>query len=96
MEQDLLKAHYEPMFNALRDCCREEARKGKWSKEFDGPLALDLVTMFTTHGFEVEQYLPTPICCEACQKRKGMAIPVCDQHLDGIKAKISWMPKRDD
>lgn len=95
-EQARLKAHYEPIFNDLRESCREEAQKGKYSKEFEGPLALDLIMMFRSQGFKVEHYLPTPISCDACQKKNGMAIPVCEQHLDGIKAKISWMPKHDD
>lgn len=95
-EQARLKAHYETIFKELQAQCREEALKGKYFKEVNGPLALDLVAMFHSHGFDVKQYLQTPILCEACERKTGLFIPVCDQHLDGVKAKISWMPKHDD
>jgi hypothetical protein len=91
--QARIKAHYEPIFNQLRDQCRAEAQAGRWFKEFDGALDDTLIVMFRSAGFDVELYNPTAVHCKDCDERKGLALPLCPIHLIGMKAKVCWERK---
>jgi hypothetical protein len=89
------KAYYATIFNKLRDQCRDEAKKGHWFKEFDGPLDVELIVMFRSAGFDVNQYNPQALAshCKDCDTKKGTVFPVCELHVEGMKAQVSWDQK---